>query len=191
MTIRDVTMLAPPRADYAGLLPKVGNTGMSGNFVIAFARARLGQIDAYLTRQLGEMEHHNKVSEGINRVLAKVVEFAQGGDGADGRRIKAALVAEIDAAIASLPPGSKAIAQLEYIREHGQFNVGGDDLVSEHEMGALKKELETMAKAYDRVASESQLMVQQRMGERNEVLQLASSLVQSMNDTLKAILGRS
>lgn len=163
------------------------------NFVLEFARARIKQIDASLKRQLDVIKASGLLTGALNDVLVKVSQFSGGIGNAAG---KAALTEAITQAIADLehlPEGAQLQAKLREMRDSpsGIINVGGDDIISEAEMSGLKTQLEGELKKVDSAQQEEQLTINMRMGQRNEILQLAASLIQALNETVKGILGRS
>jgi len=167
----------------------LGSSSLSSNFVIAFARLRLAHVDSFLTKQLRTMEEAGRVSAAVNQILTEVARFS-GGDSTMKAGGHAAISAAWDKALASLPAGSPAHTRLQELRAAGQLDAG-DSALSQDDVASIKLDLENVAKEYDRASQENQLTINQRMGERNEILQLSATLLQSMNDTVKSILGRS
>ena len=58
-------------------------------------------------------------------------------------------------------------------------------------MTQITTEINNDLKAIDRGSQEGQLYINQKMGEKNEILQLAAMLIQQFHETGKAMLQRS
>lgn len=168
----------------------------SGNYVLEFARARSGQINSWLDRQLGAMRASARDTEALNQALATLAQYSDGFEGGDPAKY-AKCVAALNDAIAKLPEGSEAREKMIALRDKNDSPLnsngkgGRDDRVSGADMGSVIKEVENVLKAADRSSQEGQLMINQKMGERNEIMQLAAMLIQQFHETSKAVLQRS
>lgn len=177
-----------------------GRAYVSPNFVLEFARVRIQQCESTLSRLLGNMKAAEAETKAINEVLQWCTLHAEGWGTAEkgGGNVNA----QIDAKAAfkrfseMAPPGSPLQQRLLYLSENedSQLNTdakgGADSFVPKSDIDAICKEFEGMLKAVDRRTSEDQLIVNKEMGARAEVLQLAAMLIQSFNETVKAVLGR-
>lgn len=162
----------------------------TANFVIEFARVRMAQIDSSLTRQLGSMKAAQTQLAALNEILPVIAEYAGGiDDAAKKERLKGAFIT----AASKLPEGSALRDQLMAMGNSAGsiIEVGGDNSVSDIEMNALKGKVDAFVKKIDAGQQEDQLTINMKMNARNEILQLAASLIQSMNETVKAVIGRS
>ncbi len=190
MTTIDIKSLTPPgSAQRYDIAPPTGST-FSTSYVIEFARLRLDQVDGYLGWQLDVMKGAARAEDAIGGVLEKLANYTEDFDSAEKLAdIKGALTE----AASKLPEGSELQTKLLAMRDHPNalLNIDGDTTVIASEVASLQKELEGLQKTVGRSTQEGQLMVNQKMGERNEILQLCASLLQSMNETAKGILGRS
>lgn len=150
----------------------------------------MSQIDSSLTRQLQRLKDCQRDTGALNDVLTLVSQYSTGFDDADKKaELKKAFV---DAAN-KLPENSPLREQLLEMGEGAGslVDLGHDNLVSESEMSSLKTKLDTALKKVDAASQEEQLTINLRLGQRNEVMQLAATLIQSMNETVKGIIGRS
>lgn len=160
------------------------------NFVIEFARVRMDQVNGWLNRELNVMRRCGAQTTAVNEALQKVAEYSEGFD--DATKLANLRKALTDAA-ATLPDGDPVKEKLNNLASdpNSVINQGGDNNVLKEEMAALQSDLETTLKKVDQTSQENQLEVNQKMGERGEIMQLASMLIQQMNETTKNILGRS
>ncbi|MBX3221523.1 MAG: hypothetical protein KF795_13455 [Labilithrix sp.] len=169
-------------------------TSFSTNFVIEFARARVGHINAWLGRQLEAIRNSGRDSQVLNDLLASLAQHSEGFDDAEShKKCKQALKRAID----ELPSGSPIRAQLASLRDDdgsplNDNNEGGRDTkVSKADMAAIIKEVENKLKSVDRGSQESQLMINSKIAEKNEVLQLAAMIIQQIHACISGIQQRS
>lgn len=158
------------------------------NLVIEFAKVRLHHVNSWLNRQLTNMKNGAADTDALNRVLTALASYPEGVPADKWQDIKNAL----DQAIGSLPPDSATLRKLISLRDDpgSAINFGGKDILKP-EIEALTRDLQSTLKSVDQRSQEDQLYINQKMGEMGEILQLAASLIQNMNETVKAILGRS
>lgn len=168
-------------------------SAFSTNYVIAFARARTNHINTWLNRQLTSMRSAARDSQALNDALAGLALYSEGFGGKDEDKWDALQGCQdaLTKAIKQLPADSPLAAKLTNLRDHGALTGGGDAWVSKEQMSGIIKEVENELKAVDRGSQEAQLYINQKMGEKNEILQLAAMLLQQFNETAKAMLQRS
>ncbi len=164
-------------------------TSLSSNLAIEFARARLKHVDSFLNRQLQTIRDCARDSDAINKILTACAQYASGSmDNGNGKK---AIEAACRSAAADLPDGPLKDKINSYLSDAGSvLKLGGDELLSAEEVGSIKTDFEGTLKSVDRRSQEDQLVMNAKMGERNEILQMAASLVQQLNETTKSILGR-
>jgi|GEM_PF-4242600 len=181
-----------------------GRPYISGDYVLDFARVRVKQTEANLSRLLGNMKTTSRETECLNEVLKWCAAHAEGwgnpspdeGEAKKFEDMQKAAVAEFKRMAEMAPPGSALKERLLYMADNpnSQLNTnaagGSDNYTPKTDIDAIAKEFEGYMKAADRRTSEDQLYINKYMGDRNEVMQLASMLIQSFHETQKTILGR-
>jgi hypothetical protein len=183
-------------ANYVGAAELPPNTGaLTMNFVLEFARARKDQVDGWLNKQLGSMKQAGASIAALNELIATLGKYSQGFDHKDYMdQVKAAF----EVCINKLPFGplrDKLIRIKDWndsaLNKSGDPNVPRDDKVLPLEMQSIIDGLKGDLNTIDHEQQEIQLMVNQKMGEKSEILQLAAMLIQQTHETTKAILQRS
>lgn len=175
------------------------NTALTGDFVLAFARARLNQIEGGLTRLLNRMKLAEAEADAIGQAIAFFSSRSQGWDGTGKATDQIHRDAEnfIYDLAQKLPEGSRVRKELMFLATDDKSPMrtngagGADTIVTPDEVSGILQNLQTLQKSIDRSSSEDQLLVNKGMGDHNTVLQLAASMIQGFNETAKAILGRS
>lgn len=165
------------------------------DFVIEFARARSKQVGTFLQSKLDQMNRCGAESAAVNDALTTLAKYSGGfpdGDPAALADIKGALSRSID----SLPPDSQVRKKLVAIRDDPKSALntdlagGTDNKVSKEEIASIQKDLENSLKETDTQSQEAQLLINNKLSEMGQIYELAAKMVQSMNDTIKGILGR-
>jgi hypothetical protein len=164
------------------------DTNLSSNLAIEFARARLKHVDSFLNRQLQTIRDCARDSDAINKILTACAQYASGS--MDNNNGKKAIEAACKSAVADLPDGPLKDKINSYLSDPNSTLNVGDECMTADEIGSIKTDFEGTLKSVDKRSQEDQLVMNAKMGERNEILQMAASLVQQLNEITKAILGR-
>ena len=198
MTIQKPAYSPATFMNKVSLVPLLGkddtSTAFSTNYVIAFARARTNHINTWLNRQLDTMRSASRDSQALNDALAGLARYSEG---FNSQVSLDACKAALTDAIEQLPENSPLREKLTTLRDDptSRLNVcgngGADAQVTKEEMSSITKDIENDLKAIDRGSQEAQLYINQKMGEKNEILQLAAMMIQQFNETAKAMLQRS
>lgn len=185
------------RVDYTHATEEAGVHAVpyvSADFMIEFARIRLKQVDGTLTRLLEKMKAAQAETSALNDAISFLTSRANGWNDHEAQALAEKTIL---AAAEKLPAGSATRATLTGLATDSNSKLktngagGADTSVMAKEIEAIITDLQNLMKTVDRNTSEDQLMVNKEMGARNEVLQLAAQLIQSLNDTIKAIQQRS
>lgn len=165
------------------------DTNLSSNLAIEFARARLKHVDSFLNRQLETIRDGARDSDAINKILTACAQYADGSmNNGNGKK---AIEDACRAAAAALPDGPLKDKINAYVDDAGSILKAGNDVtLNAGEVGSIKTDFEGTLKSIDKRSQEDQLVMNAKMGERNEILQMAASLVQQLNEITKSILGR-
>lgn len=176
------------------------STTFDPNFVIAFARLRLAELDSWLSHTQNVMTRASAQTTALNEANEALAEFSQGFTrSANGDADRAKIRDALHAAAGKLPDGDPVKAKLMWIADDNNSLLnanaatnpaGQDSEVSQQDMAQVIQQVQNAGKAIDTQSQTQSLQVNQKLSERSEVLQLAASMIQQMDESAKNILSK-